>query len=808
MNDFRYSFRSLLHNPGFALTAVISIALGVGANATVFSIADGLLFRPLPVPTPGNVVDVRSRTPGGTNGNVSYADFVDLRERNRSFQGLAAYDVTPFGFAADPKQQPSMKAGLLVSGNFFDVMKVVPRLGRTFRPDEDKVTGRDAVVVISDDLWNSEFGGDPAIVGRHIELNGVNFTVIGVAPKSFTGVDQYFRPAVYVPAAMAPKLLSASGDFLTSRANRVFTVKGRLKPGVSIGAASADVAAISRSLAESYGDTNLGYGATVLTELQARQDFAQGDTILVRFLFSIAVVVLLIACANVANLILSRGRSRTREISIRLAIGASRSRITRELLAESLLIALAGGGLGLILVQAVIDATSSFQIPSDIPIQLTFQLDHRVLVFTLLTAVMSAVIFGLAPAMQATKTDLISGLKTGINALTRHRFWGRNALVIAQVTGSLVLLTAATQMFRGFSYVLSHNPGFEIRHRLTMTLDPALLRYSPDQASIFYKNLSDKVKELPTVENASLAFSVPMGLNFEVETVEPEGYQFPKGQHDAATAANTVDENYFRTMGVPIILGRGFRPTDTTSSPLVAVVNEHFLVRYGIKDPLGKRIRVGGGPWIQIVGVTGTGKYISVLEPPTEFLYLPRSQHFTSRATLIVETRGNPTDLISPIRKLVMSIAPGLPVFGVRTMEDLYDQRSVKLLHLLNAIIGSVGFIGLTLAMVGLYAVVAYHVARRTREIGVRMAVGADRAQVLRLFLKQSAQMSISGIGAGILISLIVGQALNRTLAVPSFDAALFVFVVLGLMVTTLLAAFLPARRASRIDPMLAIRQD
>ncbi len=810
MNDFRYGFRSLLHKPGFALTAITSMALGIGAIATVFSIADGLLLRPLPVPNPGNIVTVSARMPSGSYGAVSYPDFLGFRDKNRSFKGLAAYDLVPFGFAVDSKQQPSMKAGLLVSGNFFGVMKVRPTLGRTFRPEEDKTPGRNAVVVLGHDLWENELGGEPSAIGRQVELNGIKFTVIGVAPGSFTGMDQYFHPGLFVPAMMAPNLLSSDADLLTNRANRSFTVKGRLKPGVSIGAANAEMEALAHSLAGSFPGTDLGYGAAVRSELQARRDFSPGDATLAQLLFSLATIVLLIACANVANLILTRGRSRAREISIRLAIGAGRWRITRELLAESLLISLAGGALGLFIVQLGIDFVSSIQIPSDIPIQLTFRLDARVLIVTLLAAVLSAVLFGLAPALRATKTDLVSGLKVGLSAAARHRFWGRNALVIAQVAGSLMLLTAATQMFRGFSYVLSHNPGFEIQHRLTMTFDPSIIRYSPDQTRAFYKSLIDRVKDLPGVQSAALAFGVPMSTNMEQETVTPEGYRFPKGQHGAFIFADTVGENYFKTMAVPVIFGRGFLPSDTASSPQVAVVNQQFLARFGLKNPLGKRFRLGNAtaPWIQIVGVTGTGKYLSVLEPPLEFVYLPRSQHFQSRATLIVNTKQNPTDLVAPLRNVVKSIAPGLPIFGVRTMQNLYEQRSVKIVQLLNGIVGSVGLIGLALSLVGWYAVVAYHVARRTREIGIRMAVGADKQQVLRLFLKQAGKMGGIGMVAGILISVAAGRALSSALRVPSFDPLLFTLVVLGLLLTTLLAAFIPARRASRIDPMSAIRQD
>ena len=810
LNDFRYAVRTLRHNPGFAATAIFSIALGIGANSSIFSLADGLLLRPLPVPSALQVVTLRSRTPSGTPGNVSYADFVDFRDKNRSFDGLVAFALTRIAFAPDRQVQPELKTGMLVSGNFFRVLHVEPQGGRGFKPEEDQVPGRDAVVVLGHDFWKNQYGSDASVIGRSIRLNGVDFRVIGVAPESFTGMDQYVRPAFFIPAMMAPSLLTSNQDLLTNRGKRSLTVKGRLKSGVSIQAASAEMSALSKSLEQSYPNTNRAFSVMVRTELQTRAEIQQGDVILVSLLFSIVLLVLLIACANVASLIVGRGRARAREISVRLAIGASRSRLVRQLMAESLLIAAAGGALGLVIAQLVVELAGTFQVPGDIPLQFSFQLDQRVLLFTVFVSVACAILFGLIPALQSTKTDLVPALKAGELTQGRKRLLGRNALVVAQVAGSLVLLVMATQLFRGFSYLLKHNPGFRTDHLIMASFDPALVRYSNTQTDQFYKTLLDRTRTLSGVKSAALTFSVPMGTIQDGETVIPEGHQFPRGKESMDVLANIVDSNYFETFGVPVLRGRGFLPTDRADSPRVAVVNEAFARHYFEQNAIGKRIRLKdqNGPWVEVVGVVTTGKYLSLVEPPTDCLYLPFAQNPEQRMTLLALASGDPASLAAPLRDMVRSLDANMPMFGVRTMGDFFEQRSVKLLHMINSIVGVVGVLGLGLALVGLYAIVAYQVARRTREIGIRMAIGADRTQVMKMILRQAAAIGFTGVGIGVVLCFAGGRALTVALSAPAFDPILFTLVAVALLLTTLLAAAIPARRAAQVDPMLALRQD
>jgi len=812
LKDIRFALRTLRQNPGFAVTAILSIALAIGANSAIFSLADGLLLRPPAIPDASRVVSIRARTPSGNFGNLSYADFVDFRDKSRSFDGLIAYDLVPAGFAKDAEMQPQLKTGYLVSGNFFNVLGVAPHLGRPFRTDEDEVSGRDAVAVLSYDLWKSEFAGDPAVVGRQVRLNDSDFTVIAVMPESFSGIDHLFRPAFYIPTAMGSQLSPSNRDLLTNRNRRNFFVKGRLAGGVSIQAADAEIASLAKSLEESYPATNRGFAASVRTENQLRIELDPGELEMIRFLFALVIVVLSIACANVANLILNRGRARGREIAVRLAIGANRGRIVRQLMVENLVIALAGGALGLILTEYTVAVFSTIQVPGDLPIQFTFQLDYRVLAFTLAASLLSAILFGLVPALQTTRTDIAHALKAGEADPVHKRLLGRRALVVVQITGCVVLVIAAAQLYRGLEGRLYGQHGFRIDHRITMRFAPAEIGYSTEQTEQFYRTLLEQARNVAGVKSAALSARLPMTSGAGSENVIPEQYQFPAEQESVRVFADYVSDSYFETFGVPIVEGRGFLPTDRADSSQVAVVNEAFARKFFKGNAVGKRLRIRpNGPWIEVVGVTVTGRYFSVFEPPFEFMYLPVTQHPQRRMTLIAETYGSPDAIAVPLRNMVRSIDRNMPVFAERTMEDLFDQRSVKIAHIFSGVVASIGGMGLVLALIGLYAVVSYQVARRTREIGIRMALGAARRQVLGMVLKNAAVLAVTGVCIGILLTIAANRAISQSLlgnVVVRLDPMLFVAVVVALLATTLLAAAIPARHASRIDPQHALRQE
>ncbi len=529
LRDLRYAFRMLRKNPLFTAIAVCSLAIGIGANSAIFSLADAILLRPLPVLHPSQVVNVEMTSPSDPREGVSYRDYVDFRDKNRSFDSLVAHMNGTFGFTEKPDALPQVKFGLFVSGNFFQALGVQPDLGRGFRPDEDQAPGRDAVVVLSHDLWVKHFASNPGAVGQRIRLNGKEFTIVGVAPERFTGVDAVWRPALYVPLAMVPALGNA--DFLEKRDDRSLTVRGRLKPGVSLAQAQSDLTSIAAVLKETYPATNRNQGVAVKTELQSRIEDSPSDANLMAMLLALSFCVLMVACANVAGLLLTRSRARAREIAVRLAIGAGRSNLVRQLLTESLLIAVLGGALGVVIANAGVQFFGKLEIPTDLPIVISPQLDARLLLFTLLVSLSSTILFGLAPALRSTRPDLVPSLKSAdANQPGRRRLWGRNSLVVGQIAVSLILMIVSGLLFKSFREVLSGGPGFRSDHLVMMGFDPTLVRYKPEQSTEFYKRLIEKVRMAPGVTSATLASVTPMAPGQDGETVVPEGYQLPVGK--------------------------------------------------------------------------------------------------------------------------------------------------------------------------------------------------------------------------------------------------------------------------------------
>ncbi|HEX2452888.1 MAG TPA: ABC transporter permease [Vicinamibacterales bacterium] len=816
--DLRYGCRMLAANPGFTLVAVSSLAMGIGANCAAFSWADALLLRPLTVARPGEVVTVGSRmsVEGFSRLGASYREYLDVRDRSSSFSGLVAFTGVTSGLAATPDALPKLTLGLLVSGNFFSVMGVEPELGRTFRPEEDRVPGRDAVVIVSHSLWEHQFGSDPSILGRRVQLSGIEFTIVGVAPERFTGMNQFVRSDFYAPLMMWPRLLGDPKERpLEDRNFRNITIKGRLQSGVSLARAQTELSVIAKDLERAYPDTNRDRALVVRTELQTRIAQSPPDSMLIGMLTTLAFAVLFVACANVAGLLTSRAPTRAREMAMRLAIGAGRARLIRQLMTESLLIALAGGVLGLAVGYGGIKLFQQVRIPTDLPVALTFQLDRRALVFSLVVAVLSAVLFGLAPAIQTSRADLTMVMKGGETMVGRRRRWGRNLLVGGQVAVSVVLLVLAAFMYRGFQQQLSSGPGYRTDHLLMMSFDPSLVHYTEDETRRFFLQLAERARSLPGVKSVALASSVPMandGIN--VANVIPEGYQLPVGQENLSLFSARVDEHYFTTIGIPIVLGRGFREADSTDAPRVAVVNEQFAQHYWPnQDPIGKRFQLrerAASSWIAIVGVAKTTKYLWLGEPPTEFVYLPYRQNSQSEMVLLTQSAGDPSSLVAPLRNVVQALDRTQPIYNVRTMEEFYQMRTITIFKVIIGTIGAMGMMGLGLAIVGLYGLVAYATSRRTKEIGIRMAIGAGRTAVLRMVLRQGLVLAVAGLAAGLLAG--VGAERGLQAAFPSGDNSFHpmahLLVAPIVLAATFIAAYLPARRAARLDPMKALRYE
>ena len=822
VRDFRHALRLLRSDPVFTAVAVVSLALGIGATSAIFSLADILILRPLPIPNPGAVMTVTAEgSEEDIGGFVSYPNYRDLREQARSFDGLLAYNISTLAFARAPNAAREMRMGMLVSDNFFDALGVAPPRDRSFARDETAVPGRDAVVVLSDDFWRSAFGANPSTLGSVIWLNGIDFHVIGIAPASFTGPEPPLRPAFYVPTAMASRLDQKRANVLENRGARAFHVKGRLRSGVSRRTAQAELTTTWDSLARQYPDSNAHRTIAVRTELEQRIRSDPWDAITVGLMGGLAALLLIIACANVANLMLSRVRNRSREMAIRLALGVSRPRLVRQLLTEGLLLSLLGGAAGLGVAYAGIRFLQT--IPAGDQIAIAPQLDERVVIFTLLAAMATAAVFAIAPARQSVRTNLVPALKTSEVSETKGpRTIGRNVLVVAQVAAAMVVLLAAGMMLDGFRKALVLDPGFRIDHLMMMSLDPSLVRYTPQQTRTFYGELVDRARALPGVRSVALTSAVPFSVaEQEVDEIVPEGYQLPRGQASESTFTAVVDERYFDTMQVKVIRGRPFTDTDTAASRAVAIVNEQFANRYWPnQDPIGKRIRLPNkrqpgsaslsGERLEIVGVTRTGKYLWIAEAPMPFLYLPFAQQDRTRMSLLVEsTSADASGLAAPLRELVASIDVAQPIANAQTFAQLYRQRAVAVPTIIMQTVGTIGVLGLTLALIGVYGLVAYSVTRRTREIGIRMAIGAAKSDVLAMVLRQGLILSVSGIAVGGVASVVVARALSAALVgIGRPNPITYIIVPLLLAGMTTAASYVPARRASLVDPLVALRYE
>jgi putative ABC transport system permease protein len=815
-NDLKHGIRMLLKNPGFTLVAVLSIAIGVGANAAMFSVADGLVLRPLEVPRPNDVVGINGIAPRTgetfvTNRLFSHPDYVDLRQQARSFTGVLAYSVVITSFAKQPNEPAQSKLGFAVSGNFFDVLELRPALGRFFLPDEDRVPGRDAVIVLSHATWADQFGSDPTVIDRRIRLGGLDFTVIGIAPAEFSGMRLALPPAYYVPLAISVALPGYSQELLERREARFLDVRARLKPEVSFDQATEETRLIGRALEQAHPDTNRNYGMIARTAFQARLDERGPSAPGAFMLLSVAFVVLLVACANVAGLLISRAPVRQREIALRMAIGGGRFRVIRQLISESLLLAAGGAVLGLAMASGVM---TMLQLPvvSDIGVRLLFELDRRAIAIGLIVATASALLSSLLPAWRATRnTDMSSTLRQGIDVAGRSRVWGRNALVSVQVALALVVLTATVSLFRAFQVEVSQ-PGFRTERMVLSTFDPQLARYSDDQADAFYTRLKERVRALPGVQSVGMTSIMPLNQdNRQPVAIVPEGFQMPRGIDSVTVLGSRIDEGYLRTLGVPILRGRGVEPGDTADTRLVVVINQAMAQRYWPgQDPIGKRVRFvsrSAQPWAEIVGVTADNKFNWIGEAPTPWLYIPQRQDTGKRSTLVVASAGASGSISTAVRDVARELDPNMPVSGLRTIEEYYYGNAIGTVLVLVRVVGGMGILGLGLAMIGLYGLVAYAVARRTREIGIRMAVGAKPAAVVRDVLRHGFILAGSGIVLGA-AGCVAASVLLRSVFpnAGGIDVFGFMLVLPTLVAVTLLASYIPARRAARIDPLRALR--
>jgi predicted permease len=817
VQDVRFAIRSLRRTSALTAFVVVTLALGIGMTSAMFSMVDGLIFRPYPVPHSGNVVTLAGTTHDSMIEDFSYREYLDIRDKTKSYDGVIAYvEMQAVGFSAEPSATPRVKGGMMVSGNFFRVLGVEPRLGRGFREDEDQVPGRDAVMVLGPDFWHHEFAADPAVVGRTVRLNGTPFTIIGVAPDSFPGLLTFGHPDFYMPLAMARTFSTdIEKNFLEDRDDRELNVKARLQPGTTLAQARNELGVVAKNFERDYPNVTRSRGATVYTQFQTRTTEDQNWRFGVVFAI-LALAVLLVACTNVAGLLLSRARERAREIALRLALGAGRLRLIRLLLTESLILATLGGLAGIAIGYGVIEwfhSKESIVFATELPVAVPFHMDNRVLLVCIGLSVLSAFLCGLAPALQSTRVDLVNALKSAdADVPGRKRLWGRNMLVVAQVAMSLMLLTASFLMARGFQHDLLVGTGFTKDHLLMANFDPRLIQYNATQTQQFYKLLAERMRETPGVQSEALTQNIPLGTDdFEGLTFVPDGFTMPPDRANFASTMDTIDEGYFATMGIPILRGRAFLATDTADAPRVAIVNAHFAKHYWPGgDAVGKHIRLdnSAGVPVEIVGVAETIKYQTMTDP-IDFVYLPLAQRPVARMVLMLRSSHDPLQLVQPVKDAVHSLDPNLPLLQTRAYEEYYLNQAVRGPQIAIDLVGTMGLVGLLLAIAGLYGLVAYNVSRRTHEIGIRMALGAASSDVLRMVMGKGIVLVAIGTALGLAMGFALEQFMNSMLFNSvGVDVVAYIIVVPTLFLVTMLATYVPARRASRIAPTQALRYE
>jgi macrolide transport system ATP-binding/permease protein len=819
--DMKYAMRSLRNSPGFAIIAVVTLGLGMAVNTTVFSVVNGLLLRALPVPHAEQITVLAMKQPGAEGfQSFSYPDYQDIRSQAEASGEVFGYRTTLVGLIADGKGDHCVMSR--VTGNYFSALGIKPALGRLILPTEGQAPGADPVLVLGYGYWQKRFGGDKSVIGKQVQVDDHPVTIIGVTPKDFQGTYGFLNMDGYVPlsAIAGPGGNESVQEIWTHREQRSLTLMERLKPSVDLKQAKATLDVIARRIGEQHPETDKGITYQIFPERLARPEPDPDNTMPnVSLAFTVlAGLVLLVACFNIANVLLVRATVRQREMAIRAAIGAGRARLVRQYLTESLVLAILGGGAGLLLGWWASGFLSSLPLGTDLPVTFNFQPDLRVYVFTLATVVVTGAIVGIMPALRVARTDVNSMLREGGRGSSEgpRRHLVRNTLVMAQVAGSLLLLIVAGLFIRSAGKAREIDLGLNPDHVIDVPLDVQQLGYTEQQGKAFYRDAEERLRNLPGVVSVSQAFSVPLGLMSASERIIVEEHPLEAGQPEPVVYYNMVSPDYFETLRIALHRGRVFSKADSEKAAKVAIVNEAMAKKFWPgEEALGKRFRVKGPAkadqgLIEVVGVVQNGKYRGVVEDPLPAFYVPMEQSYMPLRTIHVRTSVPPEGMEQQIAAQLQELAPGLPISGMRTLRADLEGINGYLFYRLGAqLTTAIGLLGLILAVVGVYSVVSYAAVQRTHEIGIRMALGAKPQDILTMVLGQS----LIVIGVGIVIGLGAAFAGTRLLGsllvgVSSSDPATFVIVALTLAAVALLACWLPARRATHVSPLVALRYE
>ena len=801
--DVRFAARQLRGSPGFTIVALLSLALGIGGNAAIFSLISTTLLRPLPIAHPETVysVDQGKQKDASYSQSMSYPNYKDIRDRNQVLQGTAVYRFAPMSVSHNGSNERVW--GYLATGNYFDLLGAHAFLGRMLTSADDDAPNAHPVVVMSYGCWQRRFGADPGIVGSALTINGHQFTAIGVAQPGFFGTESVFTPEFWVPSLMQEWIENQQG--WKYRGNGQWRAIGRLKEGVSREQATAQLNTIAQQLSREYPDTDDGMALRLLPPGLIEPDVRDAVIAFSGALMLTVLLVLLIACTNLASLLLARATQRRKEIAVRMAIGATRARLTWQLLTESVMLSVIGAALGLGVGMAIIQATEASLPRTELALTMDLRMDWRVVSFVAGLAILAGIGFGLVPALHASRPEVVSALKEETGGRKRTRL--RSALVVLQVALSFVLLIAAGLTVKSLEHTQTLGPGFDPNNALTLSVDLGLQGYDREKGRNFYRQLRESVLALPGVTSAGFVARLPLGLDNSSTGASPEGQAEPRLEDRSSVYYETITPGYFSAMGIPLVAGRDFAESDTEKSAGVVIVNETLARRFWPgQNAIGKRLRTGMTKGTEVVGVAKNGKYFSLGEIPALVVYYPTSQIYESAGALVVRTSMDPEAMIASVRSEVQKLDPQLPVYGAKTLQE-HMKLALFPLHAAAAAVGSFALLAMILAAIGIYGVMAYSVGQRTREIGIRMALGAKASDVWKMVLRQGVIILAIGMVLGVACAIGVSSVVaNLLVGVSATDPATFLVIGVVLAGVALAACFLPARRATKVDPVLAIR--